>query len=55
MKNAGKGMFVVLGSAERGEELNMPPGDHGIPMTSAEQVLFAVILKIGWRWGLGVV
>lgn len=25
----------------------MPPGDHGIPMTSSQQVLFAVVLKCG--------
>lgn len=35
---------MLSGRAEKGEELNMSSGEHGIPMTSSRQVLFAVVI-----------
>lgn len=45
-------MCIYPGRAEKGEELNMSSGEHGILMTSPGQVLFACIFpKSGRRGG----
>lgn len=46
-------MCIYPGRAEKGEEPNMSSGEHGIPMTSPGQVLFACIFPKSGRKGLG--
>lgn len=47
--------MYASGRAEKGEDPNMSSGEHGIPMTSLGQVLFAVVILKSGRGGLEVV